>query len=605
MCPIDRGNLRNCLSEFTKLLVGIYGIAVGQRKICFLRKPSQEQRGFSFRKLAYHGPKCPDPPYHSHLIFKEFGFMVDSNTIDIVGKTSVDVHGLGVEKCDEALTDGEKVKCNGTKAPFHMVVDLETAEYLDCGVFATNINNCVSRTQCKPHLRGRFKTRYLKGLKLSNYVPEMVLKKGYACLEEKLKSWNIEIITIKELCDSGGWGYSESTEPDLKIGRGDSTVTREEVGNCVLFDHSHHKTLSDEKPLHGTFVLGEFKGKTAKYLLVARFYNQYEKCLNHSVVHQFFNSLISMSENEGRERSRFVGALGRFDSDRHQMFDCLSEHSLTPRKRSGTIILPSITNFNVVYLSSKGIVEQWKHSVPRHGGKLKMSRFTPGFLQNFEIILLPFVECKFWRALLLCDVCALKSVVPRAMNTELENIDRSLDTAKNVFRLQGLDLDTFRETFRFEVLFRYIKLNRLSFNCYPAAQHQDCFQKPQDKSFSGLQNKICLTSQKLYPVFGHVRGGRVSTCRSNWFVFCLLDWASGRRTINKGLVSRRDIMVKYNGNAPLRIMNEVWLEFVYTNAVRLEGGRRAQHLVCHNAEQIQVAQATQDRLMEGEDRVNL
>jgi len=340
MCPIDRGNLRNCLSEFTKLLVGIYGIAVGQRKICFLRKPSQEQRGFSFRKLAYHGPKCPDPPYHSHLIFKEFGFMVDSNTIDIVGKTSVDVHGLGVEKCDEALTDGEKVKCNGTKAPFHMVIDLETAQYLDCGVFATNINNCVSRTQCKPHLRGRFKTRYLKGLKLSNYVPETVAKKGYVGLHEKLKSWNIEIITIQELRDPSGWGYSKSKSPELKIERGDSKVTREEVENCVLFDHSHKKILLDGKPLHVTFVLGEFKGKTVKSLLVARFYNQYQKCPNHLVVHQFFNSLINMTENEGRERSCFGGALGRFYSDRNQMLDCLSEHGLTPRKRSSTIILP-------------------------------------------------------------------------------------------------------------------------------------------------------------------------------------------------------------------------------------------------------------------------
>mmetsp|Transcript_14282 Transcript_14282/g.29795 ORF Transcript_14282/g.29795 Transcript_14282/m.29795 type:complete len:351 (-) Transcript_14282:830-1882(-) len=307
---------------------------------CFLRRPSQEKRAFTFRKLAYRGPKSPHPPYHGHLIFKEFGLMVDSNTIDIVGKTSVDVHGLGVEKCDEALTDGEKVKCNGTKAPFHMVVDLETAEYLDCGVFATNINNCVSRTQCKPHLRGRFKTRYLKGLKLSNYVPETVAKKGYVGLHEKLKSWNIEIITIQELCDPFGWGYSESSAPELKIERGDSKVTREEVENCVLFDHSHKKILLDGKPLHVTFVLGEFKGKTVKSLLVARFYNQYKKCPTKFEVYQFFNSLINMTENEGRERSRFGGALGRFYSDRNQMLDCLSEHGLTPRKRSSTIILP-------------------------------------------------------------------------------------------------------------------------------------------------------------------------------------------------------------------------------------------------------------------------
>ena len=110
-------------------------------------------------------------------------------------------------------------------------------------------------------------------------------------------------------------------------------------------------------------------------------------------------------------------------------------------------------------------MKKWKYSIPRHVGKLKMARFTPGFLQNFEKILLPFVECKIWTA----------PVVPRAMNTELENIDWSLDTAKNVFRLHGLDPDTFRDTFRFEVLFWYSKLNRWSLNCYPAAQHQDYF----------------------------------------------------------------------------------------------------------------------------------
>ena len=90
-----------------------------------------------------------------------------------------------------------------------------------------------------------------------------------------------------------------------------------------------------------------------------------------------------------------------------------------------------------------------------------------------------------------------------------------------------------------------------------------------------MENKICLTSQELYPVFGHGRGGRGSTCMSNWFVFCLLDWASGRRAIDGGLESRRDIMVEYNGTTPLRIMNELWLQFVYTNAVRLEGDMRA------------------------------
>ena len=120
------------------------------------------------------------------------------------------------------------------------------------------------------------------------------------------------------------------------------------------------------------------------------------------------------------------------------MFDCLSECGVTPRKRSGTVLLLNAIDFEVVYLSPKGTVKKWKHSIPRHGGKLKMTRFTPDFLQNFEKILLPFVECMIWTAHLLRDVCALKYVVPTAMNSELENIDQSLDTAKNFFPLARL-----------------------------------------------------------------------------------------------------------------------------------------------------------------------
>mmetsp|Transcript_20811 Transcript_20811/g.47169 ORF Transcript_20811/g.47169 Transcript_20811/m.47169 type:complete len:109 (+) Transcript_20811:1972-2298(+) len=108
----------------------------------------------------------------------------------------------------------------------------------------------------------------------------------------------------------------------------------------------------------------------------------------------------------------------------------------------------------------------------------------------------------------------------------------------------------------------------------------------------------------MYPVFGHGRGGRGSTGRSNRFVFCLLDWASGRRTIDGGLISRRDIMVEYNRNAPLRIMKELWLQFVYTNAVRLEGDRRAQHLLRHEPEPQQLTLARQEYFVEGDDRVN-
>ena len=166
----------------------------------FLKISCQQKRAFSYKTLAYHGLDSPhDPPYHGHLLFKEFGLMVDSNTINTAGKTSIDIHGLGAERGNETHIDGKKMKCNGTKAPFHMVIDQETAQYLDCGnsqVFATGINDCFSPTKCKRHLEGRLKRSYLIGLKLSNYVPEMVSKRGCACLEEKHKSWNIEIVTI-------------------------------------------------------------------------------------------------------------------------------------------------------------------------------------------------------------------------------------------------------------------------------------------------------------------------------------------------------------------------------------------------------------------------
>ena len=171
---------------------------------CFLRRSHKECRAFNWKTIAYQGPRLQHPPYHGNLLLKEFGLMVDSNTIDIAGKTSVDVHGLGAERGHPASLDGKKRPTTGTNAPFHMVIDLETAKYLDDGVFATDINECFSNTKCKPHLQGRFQRRYLKGVKLSNYVPEMVPKAGGACLEEKLKSWNIEIITIKELRDPFG-----------------------------------------------------------------------------------------------------------------------------------------------------------------------------------------------------------------------------------------------------------------------------------------------------------------------------------------------------------------------------------------------------------------
>ena len=106
-------------------------------------------------------------------------------------------------------------------------------------------------------------------------------------------------------------------------------------------------------------------------------------------------------------------------------------------------------------------------------------------------------------------------------------------------------------------------------------------------------------------MFGYGRGGKNENGRSNRFVFCLLDWASGRRTIDGGMVSRRDIMVDYDGDAPLRIMNDDWLQFVYTNALRLEEDQRVQHLLRNEPEQQQLALARENRLMEEENLVNM
>ena len=50
-------------------------------------------------------------------------------------------------------------------------------------------------------------------------------------------------------------------------------------------------------------------------------------------------------------------------------------------------------------------------------------------------------------------------------------------------------------------------------------------------------------------------------------------------------------MVRYDGNAPLRIRQDVWLAFVHTNANQLMGDRTAQHLLRDGPTQQQLAQA--------------
>ena len=170
------------------------------------------------------------------------------------------------------------------------------------------------------------------------------------------------------------------------------------------------------------------------------------------------------------------------------------------------------------------------------------------------------------------------NVVPTAAATEVSNIEKSVILAFQVFEKNEVLVEEHPKEFRFEVLFQYSLFNRWSINCYPAAQHKDYFQSNRG-SFSGLENKICMTSKMLYCIFGHGRGGKDPENYATRFVFCLLDWASSRRTLDGDIASRRDIMVRYEGNAPLRILRDNWFRFVRENARQLQNDRGFQHFL--------------------------
>ena len=88
-----------------------------------------------------------------------------------------------------------------------------------------------------------------------------------------------------------------------------------------------------------------------------------------------------------------------------------------------------------------------------------------------------------------------------------------------------------------------------------------------------------MISHELYCVFEPGRGGRDPENYATRFVFCLLDWASHRRTVDGDIVSKRDIMIRYEGNAPLRIQRDNWLRFVCENAQQLQNDRGFQHFL--------------------------
>ena len=586
--------LSQSIPEYLKEM--FQAIKGGQRRIhkchgCFLkingRTPS------FWEKVGHCGIRASTSKYDGCLVFKEFGLLVDSNTIDIEGRNSVDVHGLGQEP--------------KSGAPFHCVISPKVSQQLAQGkgiLEATPILECCKASTCRPEFKDRCSRQFLRGIDVDHFLPDFLPDK-------KKRKWHIEIITVKELCDEDGIAYSESKDPMFRIEKGDNKVTIDEINNSVIFDEHHYRGYQGKNTkLDVTFVLGKFSGKEIRSLLVARFYRRYSTCPSPDQVHTLFNSVMKITNNQAVERSRFGGAMGIFNENPQSMLDCLSHQSLAPRKRCGTIIVPSKTSFQVIYISADGFPKKWKYSVPKFGGQLRMEKFTPGFFYQFESIYSPFVECKIWTAHLLNSVNKMSNVVPKAVETELNNIDKALVEAEDCFRNTDGAMDNLHQ-FKFEVLFRYSVKNRWSINCYPAAQHKDYF-KSKRSQFSGLENKICLSSKNLYCVFGPGRGGKGDDIqndgtrvrnRSNRFVFCLLDWASGQRTADGERVSRRDIMVRYNGNAPLRIRQEVWLQFVYANANRLLNDGRAAHLLIDGPTLDQLDLAVADALARAEPQV--
>lgn len=72
-----------------------------------------------WEKVCHWGSRASTSKYNRCLLFKKFGLLVDSYTIHIRGRTSVDVLGLGQE--------------TGSGAPFHCVIAPEVSQRLSQG----------------------------------------------------------------------------------------------------------------------------------------------------------------------------------------------------------------------------------------------------------------------------------------------------------------------------------------------------------------------------------------------------------------------------------------------------------------------------------------
>ena len=108
---------------------------------CFFRRLHKKETKIKADQSHVHAPTSK---YEGCLLFKEFGFLVDSNTIDVKERTSVDVHGLGQEV--------------GSGAPFHCVIAPEVARRIDSGreiSVATPIMECCKPSTCQFRFKGR------------------------------------------------------------------------------------------------------------------------------------------------------------------------------------------------------------------------------------------------------------------------------------------------------------------------------------------------------------------------------------------------------------------------------------------------------------------
>ena len=172
---------------------------------------------------------------------------------------------------------------------------------------ATPIFECCKPRTCQPRFKDRISRQFLRGIEVEHYLPDFLP-------DRKKRKWHIEIITVNELLDVNGIGYSKSKDPVFHIEQGESNVSCDEINNSVIFDEHHYRSYQGKKiKLDVTFVLGKFTGKEVKTLLVAQFYRHYSKSPSPTEVHTLFNSVMKITQNRGIERNGFGGVMGIFN----------------------------------------------------------------------------------------------------------------------------------------------------------------------------------------------------------------------------------------------------------------------------------------------------